>query len=236
MKLKDYLRFYYPVIFNVVKAIKKPYNIVNIKRLQKKRNKVFHENAEKVFGDFCKAFKDIDINFFLVFGTLLGAIRENNFISNDLDIDVGVFSDVDFEKLDNSLGKYGFVKQRQIDIYSKNNETNGFEMTYAKDLVSIDIFIFYQVNQANEYYTHAFMEGDRSGNFMLYKKVMRIPFPISGLKDYVFINNKVSIPENYTSFLESHYGKDFMTPNSNWRLEDSNMGKIIPNAIGIVCL
>lgn len=235
MTAKDNLRFNYPILFNVIKAIKKPYNIINVKRLEKKRNAVFHENAEMVFGDFCKAFKDVNANFFLVFGTLLGAIREKNFISHDLDIDVGVFADIDFEKLDNSLKKYGFVKERQIDIYSKTNETSGFEMTYAKDAVSIDIFVFYQ-DGANKYYTHAFMEGDRSGNFMLYKKVMRIPFPISGLKEYIFINNTVCIPENYTSFLESHYGKDFMIPNPNWRLEDSNKGQIIPNSLGIVSL
>lgn len=223
------------VFVRFINKIKNPFSKLRSNYLFKKRRKNFQEESNTVFQDFCKAFNDSETKFWLVFGTLLGAVRENGIISHDIDIDVGVKSNIDFIRLDESLQKYGFIKKRQIDVFSKNNESQGSEMTYSKKGVSIDIFIFYPLDSdENVYFTHAFYDRIVHENFVLYKKVFRIEFPLEGLINSTFIENDVLIPSNYESFLMAHYGPYFMIPNPKWKLTDSFSGKILENSLGFV--
>ena len=99
----------------------------------------------------------------------------------------------------------------------------------------IDIFIFHPiVGKENRYYTHAFFDRIVHENFILYKKVYRIEFPLEGLTNTTFMGNNVLIPSNYDSFLSSYYGPDYMIPNPHWKLTDSYSGYIIENSIGLV--
>lgn len=234
MNFKDTIRFKAPVVYRLIKNIKSPYNRLVGGQKKKKRNEMFRLNSESVFSEFCDAFDEAGERFWLAFGTLLGAVREHNFIAHDLDIDVGVFAETNFLRLDECLAKRGFIKIRQIDIYSQHHETEGYEMTYGKNNVTIDIFLFYKSNiKENHLYTHAFFGGDRSGNYVIFPNVLRIEFPFDKLRDYRFLNHKVLIPNDYEAFLKAHYGPEFMTPNPCWKLTDSYSGFIVSHSIGL---
>ena len=56
-----------------------------------RRNKTFIKNGEKVLLQAKYALDSIELHFWLEFGTLLGAYRDNTFIKSDLDIDLGLF-------------------------------------------------------------------------------------------------------------------------------------------------
>jgi hypothetical protein len=96
--------------------------------------------------------KTLDENnqeFFLMAGTLLGCIRNHDFISHDGDIDIGIFYD-----------------NFNIDIINKIKESkkftlthilgkieNSYEMKFTHiNNISIDIFLNYKIN--NNYYYH----------------------------------------------------------------------------------
>jgi hypothetical protein len=55
----------------------------------------------------CAVLNEHDINYFLTCGTLLGYIRDNDFIRWDTDIDIGVFDMNEVLKLEKQFGKKG---------------------------------------------------------------------------------------------------------------------------------
>ena len=55
-----------------------------------RRNASFRKNALEVLSSFDKCMIENNYNYCLIFGTLLGAIREKGFITHDFDIDVAI--------------------------------------------------------------------------------------------------------------------------------------------------
>lgn len=76
--------------------------------------KLKHPSDMEVFKDNLLVVKDVmgefNIPFFLMFGTLLGAVRDKEFIKHDKDIDLGFFREdkTDFYKVILELKKYDF--------------------------------------------------------------------------------------------------------------------------------
>ena len=55
---------------------------------------------KKEFLEICDILDESKINFFLHTGILLGAVRDNDFIKWDWDIEISVFSEEFFSKID----------------------------------------------------------------------------------------------------------------------------------------
>ncbi len=55
-----------------------------------------YEKAHKYLLDVKKVFDEAGITYFLIFGTLLGMMREGDFISHDSHVDIGILGkDID---------------------------------------------------------------------------------------------------------------------------------------------
>lgn len=227
------LKYSNPVIYKVLRKLGDPFLQYSKKKSNKKKNLQFVNNGVAVFADFCQAFYDSNTLFWLNGGTLLGAIREKGFIKHDMDIDVGVFDDIDFECLNKELLKQGFKLQRRIEIYSNCKADEGQELTYSKLGVSIDIFVFTRIDE-NFAYTHDFLDFIRSNEFDVFEKVRKITLPFKQLKEFRFLNMNVHIPENYTEHLAAHYGEDFMIPNPNWSTLTSKAASVVKGSIGLI--
>lgn len=149
----------------------------------------------------------------IAYGTLLGAVREKDYIPHDYDADVMVFSkDVTAIRkaiaLENELNNFIV-----IDAFSYSGTIQIFDMETS---LAVDMF-FFDEPQAPEtmYRLHSWTarniflrEIDRDE--MQYEHI----FPIQWKQ---FREMVVPVPNDPHALLSSHYGKDYMTPNSKWR-------------------
>ncbi|MDB9746737.1 LicD family protein [Candidatus Pelagibacter sp.] len=98
------------------------------------RSKYELEIRKKEFLESCKILEKLKINYFLVSGILLGAVRDKKLISWDWDIELSLFSDVLEKKLsiiENELIKKKFTiikinrkkNQLKIDYFGKLDQT-----------------------------------------------------------------------------------------------------------------
>lgn len=149
-----------------------------------------HQAKENLF-----LFQDIMIKhhqkFLLAFGTLLGAVREHDFIDHDEDIDLIVMkTDMDkFLSLLFELRKYGFEVIRY--------ERRGF-LSLMRKGEYIDLY-FYQ---------------PYPGNIDLMYCCQDI-FPRNLLEDtapITFLGRSFDAPREYQKMMEISYGKNWMTP------------------------
>lgn len=143
-------------------------------------------------------------HFFLIFGTLLGQQRNNDFISYDNDVDIGIL----FENYDDKIVDY-ICNSGYFRLASKLGKPDkSLELKFRhKNNMDIDIFIFYPISP--EYYYCASFLG------LCNKKpegYCKWGFHIRGFDEIIFKNHKYNIPKNSHEFLTEHYG--------NWKIPD----------------
>jgi phosphorylcholine metabolism protein LicD len=191
----------------------------------------FRKSGLKLLRRFDEVMKEAGCEYWLAFGTLLGAIREHDFLKNDSDIDVGVFAADYSENVHKALLDKGFKRTYEIQIVGV--DSFGFEETYEWKKVHIDIFIFHKTDIENEVFCHDFLDIVWEGKRKTFSTVRRIYFPLEGLVTYDFLGLKVNIPSNYNSFLRAHYGDTFMWKDPSWSTRTSAAVRIIPGDTGI---
>jgi phosphorylcholine metabolism protein LicD len=150
--------------------------------------------AKKNLLDFKTISDKNHLNLILSFGTLLGAIREHDFITHDIDIDL-ITSDedrlLDIIPILQNIG-FRFVRfetsEKKSTIYS-----------FKRDTVYIDVYIAYRFNR--KYY------------YLLSRKTKAAY--ITKLIPYDFLNTSFFIPKYYRRILVELYGKDWYIPIKN---------------------
>lgn len=185
--------------------------------LKQKENKNFLENGQKTLEQANLVFKEIGVDYWLEFGTLLGAIRNKSFIKHDFDLDLGMFLhdySPDHEKIFN---KYGFKKTK---LFTIDDGRYGREETYTYLGVSLDIFYFTKKNDTKAY-CHLFvpLEGKSAAKTMLELGGL-VPkeflLTIEKLGDTKFLGRKYPVPLACDKHLIDIYGSDYMIENPAW--------------------
>lgn len=131
-----------------------------------------------------------DIPFFLAFGTLLGAYRDNKFIESARDVDVAVLVDYR-DKIDELIKKRYFIMYG-IELIREDDTIRTFR--YNNDY--IDIYFFEK--RGNEYWC---------GRSYSVKDYM-----IEEPSTMKFLDKEFRIFGNVELYLEHQYGKDWQTP------------------------
>jgi GR25 family glycosyltransferase involved in LPS biosynthesis/mannosyltransferase OCH1-like enzyme len=167
----------------------------------------------KVLYDMDELLKKYNIPYHLLFGTLLGAYRENKFIDHDIDIDLGVFFD-DFNiNIIKGNNKFKFVR-------SNGKIENGYECTFnhIEYNINVDIFLVYK---ENDYYWVSSYYGlcDKAKD-----KRCRWKFPKYKISNINFISNEFNIPYPTEEHLISRYGVNWNVPISYSYIEGFNKG------------
>lgn len=150
---------------------------------------------KKEFLRICGVLDDVGINYFLNTGILLGAVRDNNFIKWDWDVEISLFTNEFHSKIDfisNKLKKNGF-KIIQINK-KKNNLKIDFVGACPKDATKYTIFSWNYSNYKDVYW--------RKGKTI----------PSKFLKKFSKINlfgRQFNCPYNPKAYLKFSYG--------NWR-------------------
>ena len=206
---------------------------------KKKSNRLFNRHSMELLKAFNDVMNQYHYNYFLIFGTLLGAIREKGFIAHDLDIDVGMWADEYTPDIRAKLEKHGFKLAHSITV---DNGNFGREETYSYKGVHIDIFFFYPHDSALSYCCD-FVGHDNKNSWRdsikTYGGVLprQIFLPLKkSLKDADFQGLALRIPENYDEVLRFRYGDDYMTPNPQWSWVSSSRQNVVErkDKLGIV--
>ena len=165
----------------------------------------------EILRDLTALFEKEDIQYFIVYGTLLGAVRHQGIIPWDTDIDIGV------ERRDRSKILYLLNK-----VFPGEYLVQDFP---EENLIRI---YYSPVNEL-----HADIEiWDREGDCIMYKSDLYvgkrvIPFDtVFPLKKYQFYDLQINGP-CALDFLDSVYGKNYMTLGIK-KYKESALGNILP--------
>lgn len=187
------------------------------KRIRQKEKKDqirnFHRYGEELLSTLSLACSNSNVLFWLDFGTLLGAVREHDFIKHDFDIDVAVHFE-DREAFQSAIKGYGFSLAREFRILDGNNLI-GLEQTYSYKKVLIDIF-YYKQNTENSVILDTFVPIQDDPSLADKAEIKETIVPYYGLKPYLFKGIPVHIPKDEVSYLKFHYGENYMIPDPNY--------------------
>jgi len=197
------------------------------------------DNAIKLLSIVINTLNEFNIKYYLDFGTLIGAIRDNGLIAWDDDIDITLLSEVDYKRIPDVLKKiknkyklrtYLFTfnssrlkrKKRKNEIYINNvtftNDEN-YQIAkvrnnkfwiFGRGNTCIDIFFKYKFN--NNLYWMAYGKENSIPIEYLYEELVEIDF--CGLK--------CTIPKEYDKYLTYKYG-DWKTPKKDWTHENDDL-------------
>lgn len=216
-------------------------NIINnirknrLEKLEERRRELFKNYAEECLKIVKKSLEEYDLNFWLDYGTLLGAIREKDFISHDLDLDFGMFYSEDQSKVRQALERYNIKKVREFTFNGKT-----VEETYSYKGLYFDIFYYFSDEKImwtygftyknNKLVKENFKNKDISRGFQGQKYFVNK----RGLEKLKFKGEEFWVPENPYGYLRENYGDNYMTPVKEWdyveapsNIEKLNGGDIV---------
>lgn len=149
------------------------------------------EKAEKNLSDLKKILDEEGIKFMLIAGTLLGAVREKDFITHDEDIDLAFLSE-DKQRVFDTLPRI-IEKGFEIARYDKRDL-----LSVIRDGEYIDFYFFRPKNGEKGIRTC-------SGWLVLDKFLTRY-----GTLD--FKGELYTVPQDYIEYLRCEYGENWRTP------------------------
>ena len=137
-------------------------------------------------------------------GTLLGAIRNNDFIEWDTDLDVGILQEDWNDNLAKKLIKRGFELKHEFGFREA-----GYEISFKKYGVKIDFFLYYRLDDIRWF--ACWKNGFRNGESDIIKLVY--PAEMVEKRKFILFNGyELPVPFNSEDYLTIRYG--------NWLIED----------------
>ncbi|CDG86477.1 LicD family protein [Xenorhabdus bovienii] len=184
---------------------------------QKRRN--LKNKKNELIEIIINFFNDNSYQYWLEYGTLLGAIRSNSILPHDNDIDFGMLKKEWSNEIRNQLKKLGFKLIREFKV---NNLV--YEESYNFKGVTVDIF-YSDITNGNlitpvfrPFWGLTWIESLKiKGGVELYE----FTNPYNGFKKITFENHEISIPVNSHEHLISYYNENYMIPIKNWQGKNS---------------
>jgi len=168
--------------------------------------------AKKMLKDVTNLLDELDIRYFLEFGTLLGIVREGRLLPWDTDLDISITDDnlqklidnkrkfwdigyrIKFRRFKNDIGKY---KKGDIRIIKMQTR----KLYFLKDKSLLDIFIMKKEDDG-----HTFVVNDKP------HILKTVPLKFHNNSNSIDFDGKTySIPDFHEDYLEYIYG-DWRTP------------------------
>jgi hypothetical protein len=156
-------------------------------------------SARKNLFAVAGALERAGIRAFLVDGTLLGAIREGDFIAHDRDVDLGVFAAEHVPEIPALITAAGIPHLRTYGTLER-----GLQYAFRARAVKVDLF-FYYADAAG--YFHAAWKDDQP---------IRYGYPPFSLAPLTFLGRPFLAPADPERFLRTKYGPDWRRPVKDW--------------------
>jgi phosphorylcholine metabolism protein LicD len=169
-----------------------------------------------------------------VYGTLLGAYRDKDFISHDIDIDIGAFFHEYSKDIEKVLQKYGFIKKHEFLV---DDGKFAIEETYIYKKIPIDIFYFKQ--EKNKLIGYVFSNEpnlswdatiEKYGGLLVREDIISF----NGINKINFLGKNFNILKNSEEHLILNYGENFMIPDPEWNDNKIREIKFLKNKIAIM--
>lgn len=180
-----------PKYGQIIRPLKERNQEENIFRALKESNEIFEAQFSK--------------NLFICYGTLLGCIRDNDFIPHDDDVDVCFLADE--EGLDAAVDEFRNVVGTLTDVGHEIQSDSSAQFHWRLQGTSLDVFM-------------AWMEGDRLYMYNAGGTFSRDQ--IYPLVDREFRGHQVLIPNESEALLEMIYGPGWRIPDPSfqWRVTE----------------
>lgn len=142
--------------------------------------KYVQEGQYNVLERIDECFKKINLEYFLIFGTLLGAVRHKGFVPWDDDIDIAILQE-DFELLlqqEKVLNQNGLYLSSPFSFYGSYN-SKGWHKIYDGDkqfYVSLFVMDLVNAEEIHSYMAHRAKYNDQARNYTRAYKLGRLSF------------------------------------------------------------
>lgn len=159
--------------------------------------------ALQALRDIKQLFDGAGIEFFLAFGTLLGCIRDRDFIGHDKDVDLGLSFFVDRERvrrLLESSGRYKLLKA--VDFGENQPEGESWIVSYRHVPTNIVIDLSFFLSSGDVAYA----------GFCRKPYEFLYAFPSFSLRPALFLGDEYLIPDNSEQHLQALYGDSWSKP------------------------
>lgn len=194
-------------------GIKDTVSSIHGKYLMKKQSENFNKGNEILLHKVDEMLTKNDLQYWLNYGTLLGAYRDHAFIKHDYDLDIGMWwkdqTGVKELFLDNG---FKLVVEFHFGPWD-NPEKTEFRFEYAGAYIDVD---FYTIDENEMAYTYNPLfkdDWDYTKNVSLHPIICeKINNPIRGLSQIDFIGGKFWVPSNTEEYLVYNYGQNWKTP------------------------
>lgn len=168
----------------------------------------------KIANDAITAMSETGVRAVLTFGSLLGIVRDGQFMAHDLDVDLLVMMEYGFDWADveRAMGTIGYSKVRYYELDGVVTE-----QTYEKSGLTVDVFgamplggemyqLYYYARQRDIVYRNA-----------LETSVMTLDLPLSKEFELREVDGyQFQIPVDAERFLACTYGEGWRVPDPNW--------------------
>lgn len=154
------------------------------------------------------------IPYCIAYGTLLGCIREHAFIKHDDDVDFWILPGFNnYKLLIETMLNLGFKFKRAF-MY----QSHVTEIAFIYKGVSVDFFFNFE--EDNKIWTQVYSTGgvipEDEQRIRCLSTVRTYAPKVERLKEVMFEQTLVCVPENAESVLCAHYGKLWNIPNAKW--------------------
>lgn len=175
------------------------------------------KNGKQVLALSVDILDSCNVNYWLDYGTLLGAIRNNDFIKGDGDIDLGIDIEEDISSVIHSFIEKGF---KVYCYYHVDPDSLGRIVSLKKKGIIVDLYN-YTISDSAMWCTIYEQDGcDSIEEYYSIHDTLKVYYLCYDFKIetmfYNFFDIRVKIPKNFKEYLTTIYGSDYMVEKSKW--------------------